>query len=1053
MSEAPWGRDWTVAALRLRFGPDTFMRGRAYAVQGRVRDIQIEQAPGTTIITAKVGGGSTYKTTVIQGQGPRGITVHVRCTCPIGHDCKHGVAVIIAAQAQAATRIVPAWERTLREVAAAASAVHQGAPLAVEFTLTGESQLRLRPLVWGKSGKWIKSGITWDALAYDYRSSYLAAHRRALLTLGRALDGDGTLGRYYHGASDVRSLADAGPTVWSALEHAASVGVVFVSANGTPPVRLAASPASLVVEIMEADDGVEIVRRFAVVGAQRGARVTVVGRPAHGLHCLSQGELILAGLQRPASDAEQALLDSPSPLVVPTEDVGAFATGYLPALRRLGRVVVADGLDLPEPALPRFEVRVTPRGQTAALIHCAITYTSGDATTRLSVRHRFDEPPVRDPDAEAALLASLPDGFWVADEQQVTGRELIDFATRVLPALEASDAVDVILDADLPDFREADEAPTVELRIAERPGHNDWFDLGVEVKLGDETVPFAELFTALSRGDDHLILDSGVWFSLDVPELDRLRQLIAEARDLADADEPGSLRLRVEHAGLWDELVGLGIVAEQAASWRKAVDGLLNLDAIPAVEPPTGLNATLRPYQDEGFRWLRFLWASRLGGILADDMGLGKTLQVLTAVASAKEAGELTEPVLVIAPTSVLGTWVAEAATFTPGLSVRSITQTGGKRGATLAEVIGDADIVVTSYTLLRLEASDYAERAWSAVVLDEAQFVKNRQSKAYQAVRKLRAGVRFALTGTPLENNLMDLWSLLSITCPGLFPRPDSFEEFYRRPIERKTDAGALPRLRRRIRPVLLRRTKEAVAAELPPKQTQVLSIDLAPAHRRLYDRQLQAERKKVLGLVGDVTRNRIAILRSLTILRQLSLSPALIDPTHAAASAKIDTLVDLLTEVAAEGHRALVFSQFTSFLALVRKRLDAEGVRYQYLDGRTRDRAARIAAFKEGDDPAFLISLKAGGFGLTLTEADYVFVLDPWWNPAAELQAIDRTHRIGQDKNVMVYRLVSADTIEEKVVALQQRKRDLFDEVLGDDGELAAPLSADDIRGLLGL
>ena len=215
----------------------------------------------------------------------------------------------------------------------------------------------------------------------------------------------------------------------------------------------------------------------------------------------------------------------------------------------------------------------------------------------------------------------------------------------------------------------------------------------------------------------------------------------------------------------------------------------------------------------------------------------------------------------------------------------------------------------------------------------------------------------------------------------------------------------------------------------------------------------RLQAERKKVLGLAGDVTRNRIAILRSLTILRQLSLSPALIDPTHAAASAKIDTLVDLLTEVAAEGHRALVFSQFTSFLALVRKRLDAEGVRYQYLDGRTRDRAARIAAFKEGDDPAFLISLKAGGFGLTLTEADYVFVLDPWWNPAAELQAIDRTHRIGQDKNVMVYRLVSADTIEEKVVALQQRKRDLFDEVLGDDGELAAPLSADDIRGLLGL
>ena len=252
-------------------------------------------------------------------------------------------------------------------------------------------------------------------------------------------------------------------------------------------------------------------------------------------------------------------------------------------------------------------------------------------------------------------------------------------------------------------------------------------------------------------------------------------------------------------------------------------------------------------------------------------------------------------------------------------------------------------------------------------------------------------------------------------------------------------------------MRPVMLRRTKAEVATELPPKQEQVLSIPLASGHRRLYDRHLAAVRKQVLGLVGDLGRNRITILASLTRLRQLSLSPALVDPAQQPVSAKIDALVEMLGDMMAEGHRALVFSQFTSFLALVKARLDAERITYVYLDGRTRNREQRIETFKNGTDPLFLISLKAGGFGLNLTEADYVFILDPWWNPAAETQAIDRAHRIGQESTVMVYRLVSEDTIEEKVVALQERKRHLFDSVMGDASGLGAPLTADDIRGLL--
>ncbi|MFZ1411643.1 MAG: DEAD/DEAH box helicase, partial [Micropruina sp.] len=480
---------------------------------------------------------------------------------------------------------------------------------------------------------------------------------------------------------------------------------------------------------------------------------------------------------------------------------------------------------------------------------------------------------------------------------------------------------------------------------------------------------------------------------------------------------------------------------------------LLDPASLPAIPAPESLTATLRPYQQDGFDWLARRWQTRLGGILADDMGLGKTVQVLALACAVKERGDLDLPMLVVAPTSVMGTWAAEAAHFAPDLVVRVITQTSKKRPADLAETIAGADVVVTSYTLARLDDTEYQQQQWSAVILDEAQFVKNRQSRVYQAVRRLRARVKFAVTGTPLENNLMDLWSLLSITSPGLFANPDTFTEVYRRPIEAGGDSTALPRLQRRIRPLMLRRTKEAVAAELPPKQEQVLAVELSPAHRRLYDKQLAAERKKVLGLVDDLNRNRITILRSLTMLRQLSLSPALIDASHPAQSAKLDLLVEMVTELAAEGHRALVFSQFTTFLRMARDRLNEEKINTSYLDGRTRDRGAKIDAFRNGDDPVFLISLKAGGFGLTLVEADYVFLLDPWWNPAAEAQAIDRTHRIGQDKHVNVYRLVSADTIEEKVVALQERKRDLFSRVVGDGSDVAAPLSALDIRGLLEL
>jgi SNF2 family DNA or RNA helicase len=438
---------------------------------------------------------------------------------------------------------------------------------------------------------------------------------------------------------------------------------------------------------------------------------------------------------------------------------------------------------------------------------------------------------------------------------------------------------------------------------------------------------------------------------------------------------------------------------------------------------------------------------------LADDMGLGKTLQALALVCHARLVCPEQAPFLVVAPTSVVSNWSTEAAKFAPHLRVVCLTESESKRGARCTEAVAAADVVITSYALLRIDNPRFTELDWSGVILDEAQFVKNHRAKTYQCARRLTAPFKLAITGTPLENSLMDLWALLSITAPGLFPDPDRFSEYYRRPIERSKDVIRLHQLRRRIRPLMLRRTKESVAAELPPKQEQTVEVELDPRHRRIYQTHLQRERQKVLGLIEDLDRNRFTVLRSITLLRRLSLDPALVDESYDSVPAtKTELLLGDLSELVGEGHQALVFSQFTSFLSRIRTRLADAEIPYAYLDGRTRNRDRVIQQFRDKVASVFLISLKAGGFGLNLAEADYCFVLDPWWNPAIEAQAVDRTHRIGQTKTVMVYRLVAKDTIEQKVMDLKARKKELFESVVGGEALAAAALTADEIRGLLG-
>lgn len=598
-----------------------------------------------------------------------------------------------------------------------------------------------------------------------------------------------------------------------------------------------------------------------------------------------------------------------------------------------------------------------------------------------------------------------------------------------------------------PGHRRATAPPQVQIGTSTTSG--DWFDLHITVTIEDEEVDFEALFAALVRQDPMFVLPSGTWFPLDSPELDQLRSIIDEARSLNDPRAP--LRVHRYQIDLWEELGQVGLVSAQQHRWWEALRKLTQEDRIDPLPAPAGLRAQMRPYQHAGYSWLSFLHDHGLGGILADDMGLGKTLQTLAMIQRVHECNPAAAPFLIVAPTSVMNNWAREAAEFTPDLQVCVVSATEQRRGHSLAEVSAGADLVVVSYALFRLEFDSYDTLQWSGLVLDEAQMIKNHTSRGYRAARDLRTPFKLVVTGTPMENNLHELWALTSIACPGLLGGRREFGRTFRDPIEKNHDTARLARLRNRLRPFLLRRRKERVAAELPAKQEQVLELELDSEHRRLYDRRLQRERQKVLGLVENFTVNRFEIFRSLTLLRQLALDPELVGE-GTAPSAKLDTLAALLREAVTDGHQVLVISQFTRFLGKAQKAAASSGIPTAYLDGSTTDRAAAVEQFRSGAAPVFFVSMKAGRFGLNLVEADYVILLDPWWNPAAEEQAIDRAHRIGRTRTVLVYRLVSQDTIEAKVMALKASKAELFTRVL-DDAGAADPgaVTAEDIRALI--
>ncbi len=759
------------------------------------------------------------------------------------------------------------------------------------------------------------------------------------------------------------------------------------------------------------------------------------------------------------------LLHRVGELKVPIKEAAELAV-QLRATPRASFAELPEALDFQEriaPPTPRLTVKPSPAAARSTDLICGLSFRYDDwevGDADATAGHWREEERTmarRDRDAEhsaAQMLKKLgvrQERRYDARYQQVTVRVV---APKRLPALVAQ-------------LTEAGWTVEAEGKLIRRPGELridvasgvDWFDLSATCDFEGVSASLPQLLAALRRGEQLVTLDDGTQGILPAEWLKKFAPLAELGKT-----EDEKLRFIPAQAALLDAL--LAAQDSQLVSFDETFarlrDRLRSFDGVAPSSAPKSFQGELRPYQRDGLGWLHFLREFHFGGCLADDMGLGKTIQVLALLEQrrlAKTAGELSQPSLVVAPRSLVFNWIEEARRFTPKLRVLNYT---GLERKQCFEQIADVELIVTTYGTLRKDIAKLRDFRFDYAILDEAQAIKNASSQAAKACRLLKADHRLAMTGTPVENHLGELWSLLDFLNPGIVGASGRLADlFVNGRTSRSNDAvhedrnASAQLLGRALRPFLLRRTKQQVLKDLPEKTEQTLHCELAPKERKQYNELREHYRQSLTAKIAKsgVARSKIHVLEALLRLRQAACHPGLLDPKRAKdSSSKLETLLEQLEEVLAEGHKALVFSQFTSLLSIVRHQLDARKIVYEYLDGKTRDRQARVERFQTDEAcPLFLISLKAGGQGLNLTAADYVFILDPWWNPAVEAQAVDRAHRLGQRRPVTAYRLIARDTVEEKILQLQAKKRDLADAIINADNSVLGNLTAEDLQLLL--
>ncbi len=1076
-----------VAALRAKL--DTFdagarQRGRDLYQAGAVKSAR---SAADHYFNAEVQGGQLYGLTFFYNRG----AWTCRCSCPVGEDCKHAYATGLFwiadveggardgrdpgdAVAQAIAAIVPSsdpaavraraleselagWLRALpspEEAAAARPEPLAGlAGLRVRLEITGRWFIETRPAP-GKP--WKAPAQKWLTSLAGLRPADFESLPPAEAALGAALAAECR----FAGSSSLNARAALPPAALEGILRTTAARPALAMPDGEP---LVIEPLPLVPEatVSSADPEQLTLRLVAPDGRVAESAQLVAARP------------------EPLYLFDQRVWRGPPPGPSASLPVAALSdTRLLPRLRAAG-IRLPKGLasqvrliklrphlkcwlaPAPDGLERDFHLQLAARSEDPA---CEQLWTGG--ITGWTWAKNAAPPPrlagepalefdLSDARAVCARLGSFRlvwDGWAETWTRSVTDNfpdEFIAWHSNLPPAL------DVDLSPELASLLGEPLHAELDFNVTAAPGHggsdHDWFDLTVGLRVADTTLSPEEIALLLKSRGKWVHLPRHGWrkvaaqVATDTASAAALDRLGLGVDDVLAGGRTAKHRLHVLQLALEAE----SLAARDSVLVHALQDRASRIAALPPATLPSGLKATLRPYQLEGYQFLAHLSAQGFGGVLADDMGLGKTVQTLAwllhLAGQPRPSGAPRFRALVVCPKSVTHGWLVEAARFTPSLAISAYTP---DTGAAPLPVEGPS-ILVANYTQLRLNAAQFRAETWDAVILDEGQFIKNPGSQVAVTARSLRTRHRLVLTGTPIENRLADLWSLFAFAQPGLLGDQPGFRRQYH-----EADPAALSRLHRRVRHFLLRRTKAQAAPDLPPRTEDEIIVELEGGQRTLYEAELKRARAQLLGVETKSALDavRFHVLASLLRLRQICCHPALIDPDHAdMPSAKLEALMERVEELADEGHQVLVFSQFVEMLKIIRDRLAATGIGHLMLTGATENRAELVDTFQS--DPTktvFLLSLKAAGFGLNLTAASYAILYDPWWNPAAEAQAIDRIHRIGQTKPVIAYRLLAEGTVEEKIRALQREKSALANAVIQEES-LAAVMDLDSLKRIL--
>jgi len=638
---------------------------------------------------------------------------------------------------------------------------------------------------------------------------------------------------------------------------------------------------------------------------------------------------------------------------------------------------------------------------------------------------------------KSLYVKEIEDGIFIPRKNP------IDFLFQNIPHLKELN-YEIFGEADLKNLKVNVSSPRISILVS---SGIDWFDLEGNVQFGDASISIIELISLLKQKKNYVQLSDGSVGLLPEKWINRLKRFLsfAEIKD-------NKIKLSSIHTTAISEFLETADQTNTDDLFNEKLKQLSTFTSIQEKELPKNFIGKLRDYQKFGFNWFYFLQENNFGGILADDMGLGKTVQVLTLLLNEKQK-EIKEPNLIVVPTSVVFNWINEANKFTPSLKI--LNHTGQERDKETNSHFNGYDIVLTSYPILLRDIEQFSKTIFHYIILDESQKIKNPLSETAKATRRLKGRYKLCLTGTPIENNLYELWSQFSFLNPGMLGSLNSFRENFLKPIQKYNDEETTKFLRRMIYPFILRRTKDIVAKELPPKEEIIQYCEMTPEQEQFYNSYREKIKNEIIEEIKEkgINKSGIKIIEGLLRLRQICNHPYLVNKTFKNKSGKFEEFKEKIVEIIDENHKVLIFSQFVQMLELIRKFLNRVKIKYEYLTGSTKDRETVVNNFQSNEDiKVFLISLKAGGFGLNLTAADYVFHYDPWWNPAVEMQATDRTHRIGQVKNIFVYKFITKNTVEDKILLLQEKKRKLVENIITNETGILKNITKEDIEILFG-